>query len=68
MAKDKKFSLVVMAFGAVVIFLISAFQGFSSTFLDMLGHLKSNLTVGLIIHLYILGWILLVYGIAKYFR
>ena len=68
MAKDKKMSIIVTAFGAVVIFLISSFSGFSSTFLEMLGHLKADFTTGLIIHIYILGWILLAYGVVKYFK
>ncbi len=68
MAKDKKFSLVIIAFGAVVIFLVSMFQGFALTFIEMLSHVKSDLTVDLVIHIYILGWILLLYGIYKYVK
>lgn len=68
MAKDKKFSIFMIAFGVIVIFIISAFQGFALTFLDMLSHIKLDLTVDLMIHLYILGWLLLLYGIMKYVK
>jgi len=67
--KNKKIkkSYLFILIGFVLIVLISLIEGFSETFYHMLRHLYEDY-LELNIHLYILGFVLLFYGLYLWFK
>lgn len=59
-------NVTTMIVGLVVVLVVSFFQGFASTFDEMLRHVARDLTAELAIHVYIAGWLLFLYGLYRY--
>ncbi|MBI2583324.1 MAG: hypothetical protein HYW25_01530 [Candidatus Aenigmarchaeota archaeon] len=62
-----KRSHIFLAAGVLLIAFISAIEGHSLVFIQTIAHLQEDLREWSV-HLYILGWILLAYGLYKIFR
>lgn len=62
--KDKNVTLMVL--GLVAVLTLSFFKGFSPMFSGSYAHAVRDLTVDLDVHLYILGWVIFVYGLYRY--
>jgi len=58
---------VFLAAGIILIAAISILEGFAGAFAHAIEHLKLD-TGEWAVHMYILGWIFLVYGIYAFFR
>jgi len=61
--KEHKTFKIILA-GLLIIALISLIEGFGHTFTHMIVHLQQDFQEW-VIHLYILGWILVIYGFYK---
>ena len=59
---DKSFKIILA--GLLIIALISLIEGFGSAFMHMITHLQSDFQEWAI-HLYIFGWILVIYGFYR---
>ena len=59
---DKSFKIILA--GLLIIVLISFSEGFGPTFTHMIFHLQQDFQEWAI-HLYILGWILVIYGFYR---
>ena len=62
--KRSEKSLKIILAGLLIIVLISLIEGFGPTFSHMIIHLQQDLKEWAI-HLYILGWILIIYGFYR---
>ncbi len=62
---EKQKYIYFMLGGLLLIAAASIYNGFYETFITSLKHLKSDLTTELSIHIYIAGWIIVIYGIYK---
>ena len=64
-AEGRIFKIILI--GIALIFLVSLIEGFGPAFTHLIVHLQQDLKEWLI-HFYILGWVLVIYGFYKLSR
>jgi len=71
--KSKSFDIfsfyyLVLIIGLILIVAISLAQGFEESFIGAILHIQSDLSDEIIVHLYITGWVLVLYGFYRILR